>query len=131
MSLEPKEGEESKAATPQVKRKTPSSNLRDQVAKFAKAMDSALDEILELFEQYGIPDDWVVFDPCYEGRQMYWEWKRGKWKYFLYVNASTNRATVENCREERLDLVSLAKAVRRLRRMMDDDEEEDSEEDDD
>lgn len=131
MSLEPTEGGESKAATPQVKRKTPSSNLRDQVAKFAKAMDSALDEILELFEQYEIPDDWVVFDPCYEGGQMRWKWKRGEWEYFLYVNASASRATVENCREERLDLVSLAKAVRRLRRMMDDDEEEDSEEEED
>ena len=126
MSLK-KEGEE-KAAT---KRKTPSSDLRDQVAKFARAMDSALDEILELFEQYAIPDDWCVFHPCGEGGQMYWKWKRGKWEYFLYVTASANRATVENCREERLELVSLARAVRRLRRMMDDDEEEDDEEEED
>lgn len=120
--------EEQKAATKQAKRKTPSSDLRDQVAKFARAMDSALDEILELFEEYAIPDDWCVFHPCGEGGQMYWKWKRGKWEYFLYVTASANRATVENCREERLELVSLARAVRRLRRMMDDDEEEDDEE---
>lgn len=131
MSLEPNKGEESKAATPQVKRKTPSSNLRDQVAKFAKAMDSALDEILELFEQYAIPDDWCAFDPCDDEGFMYWKWKRGKFEYFLRVIASTNCATVENCRDEYLEQVSLAKAVRRLRRMMDDDEEEDSEEDDD
>lgn len=126
MSLEK---EESKNAA-QVKRKTPSSDLRDQVAKFARQMDSALDEILELFEEYAIPDDWIAFDPCDEEGVMYWKWKRGKSSYFLRVNAQTNRAEAENGRGERLEQVSLAKAVRRLRRMMDDDEEEDSEEED-
>jgi hypothetical protein len=129
MSLEPKEGEETKNAA-QVKRKTPSSNLRDRVAEFARQMNSALDEILELFEQYAIPDDWRVFDPCDEEGQMYWKWKRWKRDYILRVDAQTNQAEVENCRGERLEQVSLARAVRRLRRMMDDDEEEDSEEDD-
>jgi hypothetical protein len=131
MSLEPKEGEESKAATPQVKRKTPSSNLRDQVAKFAKAMDSVLDEILELFEQYGIPDDWASFEPCDDEGYMLWMWVRPKNRYWLRVTVSTNKATADADKGEALEEVSLAKAVRRLRRMMDDDEEEDSEEDDD
>lgn len=124
MSLEPKEEEESKAATPQVKRKTPSGNLRDQVAKFAKAMDSALDEILELFEQYGIPDDWVVFDPCDDEGYMLWMWIRPKNRYWLRVTVSANTATADCDTGESLQEVSLAKAVRRLKRMIEDDENE-------
>ena len=131
MSLQKEEEGEEKAATKQAKRKTPSSDLRDQVAKFARAMDSALDEILELFEQYAIPDDWCVFDPCDEDGQMCWKWKRGEWEYFLYVDASANKATADSDTSEALEQVSLARAVRRLRRMMDDDEEEDDDEEDD
>ena len=124
MSLEPTEGEESKNAA-QVKRKTPSSDLRDQVAKFARQMDSALDEILELFEEYAIPDDWIAFDPCDEEGVMYWKWKRINGQYCLWVFADSNLATVENMETtEVMELVSLSKAVRRLKRMMQEDEEE-------
>lgn len=106
------------------KRKTPSDDPRARVAEFRAAMDSVLEETLSLMEEHEIPDDWVEFDPCDEGG-MYWKWERSKGRYCLWVFADSNLATVENVETtERLELVSVSKAVRRLKKMMDYDEEE-------
>lgn len=110
------------------KRKTPSDDPRARVAEFQEAMDSVLEETLRLMEEHEIPDDWAEFDPCDENGGMYWKWERINGQYCLWVFADSNLATVENMETtEVLELVSVSKAVRRLKRMMQEDEEEDDE----
>lgn len=105
----------------QKKRKTPD-DPRVKVADFQEAMDSVLETTLRLMEEHDIPDDWVEFDPCDENGGMFWKWERPKGRYRLWVFAGSNEATVDD--GDGLELVSVAKAVRRLKRMMDDDDEE-------
>ena len=114
--------EEQKAAQ-QKRRKTPE-DPRAMVAQFTKQMNSALDEILELFDQYKIPKNWFAFTPCDDEGYMLWMWVRPKNRYWLRVTVSANTATADCDTGERLQEVSLAKAVRRLARMIEDDEEE-------
>lgn len=114
--------EEQKAAQ-QKRRKTPE-NPREMVAQFTKQMNSALDEILELFDQYKIPKDWFAFEPCDDEGYMLWMWVRPKNRYWLRVTVSANTATADSDTGESLQEVSLAKAVRRLARMIEDDEDD-------
>lgn len=115
---------EKQKAAQQKRRKTPE-DPREMVAQFTKQMNSALDEILELFDEYKIPKDWFSFEPCDEEGYMLWMWVRPKNRYWLRVTVSTDRATADSDTGESLQEVSLAKAVRRLARMIEDDEDDD------
>lgn len=108
------------------KRKTPD-DPRVKVAEFQEAMDSVLETTLRLMEEHDIPDDWVEFDPCDENGGMLWRWNRPKGRYRLWVFAGARQATVEDDHGDGVELVSVPKAIRRLKRMMDDDEEEEEE----
>lgn len=127
MSQPPNESAAAEGETADRKRKK-TFDPRALVAEFRAAMDSVLEETLSLMEEHEIPDDWVEFDPCDENGGMLWKWERSKGRYCLWVFADSNLATAENMETaEILELVSVSKAVRRLKKMMDYDEEEEEE----